>query len=209
MLQRLHLFFFIIFFSINLSSCSGGNSSQTALTGTPLEAATIVVKRIEQLQNDTKALAPFIALFDPKGVRFSPSYHLVASDLVLTGSTFQREFILQNPPMRTWGTQDGSGNPLDYHVRGYFSEFVSDFPYHTNATVTLINSISDFKSQGNTLNNMLTTYPLSQYRIVEYHQSGVNPTFGGLDWTSLMVVLKALEKNKWSLVALVHGAWTI
>ena len=209
MLQRLYLFFSIIFFSINLSSCNGGDSSQATLTGTPLQAVTTVVQTIEQLQNGTGGLSPFIALFDPVGVRFAPYYHLVASDLVLTGSAFQSDFILQSPPVKTWGTQDGSGNPLNYDVRGYFSKFVWDFPYHTNATVTLINSMSDFKSQGNTLNNMLTVYPLSQYRIVEYHQSGINPTFGGLDWTSLIVVLKDLGNSEWSLVALVHGSWTI
>ena len=180
------------------------------ITGTPLQAATTVVQAINQLQNGTGGLTPFTDLFDPAGVRFSPYYRVEATDQILTATAFESDFILQNPPLKMWGTQDGSGDPISLNIRDYFSRYVWDFPYHSNSTVTLINSNSDFLSQGNLINNLLTNYPTTQYRIVEYHQPGINPSYNGMDWTSLMVVLKdAGGGNQWTLVGLVHGSWTI
>ncbi len=209
MFQQFYIFFFIVFFSLNLSSCGGGGgSSQAALTGTPLQAATTVVQKIEQLQNGASgALSPFTSLFDTDGVRFAPYYNLVASDLKLTSAVFEDDWNQQ--PIKTWGTQDGSGDPINLHVQDYFSRFVWNFPYHTNATVTLINTNSDFHSSGNIINNMFTVYSPPQYRIVAYHQPGIDSQFSGMDWSSLIVVLKDLGNSEWSLVALVHGSWTI
>ena len=180
------------------------------ITGTPLQAATTVVQAINQLQNGTGGLTPFTDLFDPAGVRFSPYYRVEATDQILTATAYESDFILQNPPLKTWGTQDGSGDPISLNIHDYFSRYVWDFPYHSNATVTLINSNSDFLSQGNLINNLLASYPAPQYRIVEYHQPGINPSYNGMDWTSLMVVLKdAGGGNQWTLVGLAHGSWTI
>lgn len=184
-------------------------TSPAVISGTPLQAANTVVQAIAGISG-SGGLAPFTNLFDPAGVRFSPYYRVEASDLTLTGTAFQSDFILQNPPLKTWGTQDGSGDPITLHIRDYFNRYVWDFPYHNNATVTLISSNSDFLSQGNLINNLLTSYPMPQYRIVEYHQPGTNPAYNGMDWTSLMVILKdAGGGNQWTLVGLAHGSWTI
>lgn len=208
MLRRLFLLSLLLVLSACSGSGSGGSSSAT-LTGNAVQAANTVVQAINGLQNTGGGLAPFTSLFDADGVRFSPYYNVTSSDLVFTKDTYEGDFIVQNPPLHTWGTQDGSGDPISLNVRSYLSQWVWDFPYHTNATVTEINTNSDFLSQGNLINNMLSFYPSPQYRIVEYHQAGVDPSLGGMDWSSLMVVLKAQGANKWSLVGLVHGSWTI
>lgn len=197
-----------------LSACSGTGSttpnSPQVINGTALQAANTVVQAINGLQNGTGGLQPFTSLFDPAGVRFSPYYRVEATDQILTATAFESDFILQNPPTRNWGTQDGSGDPIVLHIRDYFGRYVWDHPYHSSATVTLINTNSDFLSQGNLINNLLASYPVSQYRIVEYHQPGTNPAYNGMDWTSLMVVLKdAGGGNQWTLVGLAHGSWTI
>ncbi len=203
------IFILSVFMSACLESTSPPNPQPQFINGTPLQAAATVVQAIQQLQDGTGGLTPFINLFDSGGVRFSPYYYINNTDRVVNATEFQSDFILQNPPLRLWGTYDGSGDPINLNIRDYFSKFVWDYPYHTNATVTLINSNNDFNSQGNLINNMLSFYPLSQYRIVEYYQPGTNPANGGMDWSSLMVVLKNQGNNQWSLVGLVHGSWTI
>ena len=203
--------FFLLSLLGILSACSGsgaGGSTPTPIAGTALQAANTVVQSINALQNGSGSLTAFTDLFDADGVRFSPYYNVTPSDLVFTKSEYEGDFNVQNPPLRLWGTQDGSGDPINLHVRDYLAKWVWDFPYNT-ATVTEINANDDFLSQGNLINNMLTFYPLSQYQIIEYHQAGIDPSFGGMDWSSLMVVLKKVGANQWSLVGLAHGAWTI
>jgi len=203
--------FLLLSFLFVLSACGGsgsGGSTPTPIAGTALQAANTVVQSIKDLQGGSGSLSTFTDLFDADGVRFSPYYHVVSSDLVLTKADYEGDFNLQNPPLKLWGTQDGSGNPINLNVRDYLSQYVWDYAYDT-ATVTQINTSSDFLSQGNLINNMLTFYPPAQYQIVEYHQAGVDPSFAGMDWTSLMVVLKRMGNNQWSLAGLVHGSWTI
>jgi len=202
-----------------LEACTGSSSTPANpppqfISGTALQAANTVVQKINQLQNGSGGLTPFVNLFDSSGVRFSADYYIENSDLVLTASAFSSDYSLQNPPIKVWGIYDGRGDPISMHIRDYFNRFVWNFPYHNysanNATVQIINSDNDFKSQGNLINNMLSFYPLSsQFRIVEYHQSGINPSNAGMDWTSLLVVLKNQGNSQWTLVGLAHGAWTI
>lgn len=211
MLRRIFILLLVGVLSacVNTPVNNGGNNQQT-ISGTPLQAANTVVQAIHNLQNGAGGLQPFTQLFDSAGVRFMPYYRVEPGDVVLTASQFESDFILQNPPPRVWGTQDGSGDPINLNVRDYFSRYVWDFPYSTNATVTLISTNSDFHSQGNLINNLLASYPSTQYRIVEYYQPGTNPAFGGMDWTSLMVILKdAGGGNQWTLVGFAHGSWTI
>ncbi len=196
-----------------LSACAGSssttNNQSQFMSGSALQAANTVVQTINQLQNGGASLQQFTNLFDANGVRFSADYYIDNTDRLLTAQAFEGDYSLQNPPLRVWGVQDGSGNPISLNIRDYFTQYVWNHPYHTSATVKLINAKSDFNSQGNLINNMLAFYPLSSYRIVEYYQPGTNPSYNGMDWTSLMVVLKNQGNNQWSLVGLVHGAWTI
>jgi len=207
-------------FASFLEACSGSSSTPTTpitpttpspqfINGTPLQAANTVVQAISQLQEDSTGLTPFIKMFDSDGVRFSADYFIENGDRVLTASEFEGEYSLQNPVNQLWGIQDGSGDPINVNIHDYFSRYVWNYPYDNKATVTLINNSNDFHSQGNLINNMLSFYNYSQYRIVEYHQAGTNPSDNGMDWTSLMVVLKSQGANQWSLVGIVHGAWTI
>lgn len=194
-----------------LSACNSDDNSNNlqTISGTPLQAADVVVNAIAGLSTD--GLTPITTLFDPAGVRFMPYYRMESSDLTLTAEEFESDYVPQNPPPRVWGIQDGSGDPISLSTRSYFSQYIADFPYHTNAaTATLINSNSDFLSQGNLINNLLSSFPQPTYRIVEYHQPGTDPTYGGMDWTSLMVILKdAGGGTQWTLVGLAHGSWTI
>jgi len=205
---------FLLFITGFLGACSESNSSPAyspqVINGTPLEAANTVVHTIKKLQEDSSGgLIPFINLFDSDGVLFSADYYIEDSDRLVTAAEFESEFLLQNPPKHIWGIEDGSGEPIHINIHEYFSHYVWNFPYDSNATITLINNSGDYKSQGNLINNMLSYYASSQFRIIEYHQSGTNPSLDGMDWTSLMLVLKRQGTDQWSLVGLAHGAWTI
>lgn len=211
MLRRLFLISFILF----LSACADSVDKdakpilQSQLTGTPLEASNKVAESINQLFSASANISSLTTLFDAQGVRFAPYYYVTVNDLVLTATDVSADWAASPPIKRIWGTMDGSGDSIELPVREYFSRFVWDFPYHSAAKVTLINSETDFSSRGNTINNVLEIYPKPQYRVVEYYQSGTNPEYGGMDWSSLMVVLKDLGDQQWSLVALIHGQWTI
>jgi hypothetical protein len=59
---------------------------------------------------------------------------------------------------------------------------------------------------GNTPPNLAQVY--SGDAIVEFNTPGSDPKYGGMDWRSLWVVLRRLE-DRWVVVGIVHGAWTI
>lgn len=204
---------FLLLLTGLLAACVGAGPVKPApqtLNGTPVQAANTVVQAIAGLQGGNGGLQPFTSLFDPAGVRFMPYYRMEPGDVVLTAAQFEGDFIQQNPPPRVWGVEDGSGDPISLNIRDYFNRYVWNFPYNSGATVTLINSNGDFHSHGNLINNLLASFPAPQYRIVEYHQPGTNPAYNGMDWSSLMVILKdAGGGNQWTLVGLAHGAWTI
>ena len=96
-----------ILFAGFLGACSGSSSTPTPIppqfiNGTPLQAADIVVQAINQLQNGSGGLIPFVNMFDSTGVRFSADYYIESSDRVLTALEFESEFSLQNPPDHVW-----------------------------------------------------------------------------------------------------------
>ena len=58
----------------------------------------------------------------------------------------------------------------------------------------------------NTINNIAEVYPNAV--TIEYHFEGFDPTFAGLDWRSLRLVLEERE-DAWYLVGIAHDEWTI
>lgn len=207
------LFFLSCFFLLSACSSDSGRSSdqvpQHQLTGTPLEVSNKVVQSVNQVFSSNADISLLTTFFDKQGVRFAPYYYLTVNDLILNAADVKADWVAAPPTLRTWGEMDGSGEAIELSLRDYFSRFVWDFPYHTDAKVTLIRADADFSSRGNTINNVLKNYPMPQYRVIEYHQPGTNPDFSGMDWSSLMVVIKDLGSQQWSLVALIHGRWTI
>jgi hypothetical protein len=60
--------------------------------------------------------------------------------------------------------------------------------------------------KGNTINNIAEVWPDAV--TVEYHFSGFDPQYGGMDWRSLRLVFEP-EEGAWRLVGIVHDEWTI
>jgi hypothetical protein len=165
-------------------------------TLTTLETAEVIIQALAE--KDLAKVADFV--HPELGLRFSPyatiqEDHLVFIPEVLPG-------LLDSDEIYTWGAYDGSGEPIELTFTAYYDEFVYSVDFANPETVALNMRIG----QGNTPNNIQDFYPGSYF--VEYHFSGFDEQYEGMDWQSLRLVF--LEGNGvWFLVAIVHDQWTI
>lgn len=149
--------------------------------------------------DDMMGLAPYV--HPTLGLRFSPySYIDMANDQVFTAA--QIPGLLADPTVYTWGSFDGSGDPIQLTPAAYFADFVYDEDYanpHMIGNNTIIGT-------GNTLNNLVTVYPTASF--VEFHFTGFDPQYSGMDWSSLRLIFENVGGN-WLLIGIEHDAWTI
>ncbi len=135
-----------------------------------------------------------------KGVRFSPYAFVQDKDLLFTPD--QLTNLLKDPKKYHWGEQDGSGNPLEMTFEKYCGDFVYDQDYaHAEKK-----SFNERIGKGNTIDNSQDYY--SGGMVVEYHFSGFNLEYAGMDWRSLRLVFQK-ENSQWYLVGIIHDEWTI
>jgi hypothetical protein len=153
---------------------------------------------IQSLRNkDLEALSTFI--HPTKGVRFSPYAFVRDSDRVFTPA--QIKGLLADPTPYVWGAYDGSGLPIELTFAEYYDRFVYDQDF-AHAEQVGYNQII---GMGNTINNCFEFYPRSI--VVEYHFSGFDPGFEGMDWRSLRLVFQE-EGGVWYCVGVIHDEWT-
>lgn len=176
-------------------------SEELMLSGPTLGASLMVeASNIIYLMsiNDYANLSLYVDPFD--GVRVSPYQYVDAgSDIVLTAADVAS---IATYPMTNWGVYDGSGEPINLTGIDYYNQFIYNADFNTAPYIGQ-NIILTF---GNMINNITTVYPGASY--VEFYFDGFNPTYEGMDWTSLTVVMKNVG-GQWYLVGLVHGQWTI
>lgn len=148
---------------------------------------------------DMEKLALYV---DPdKGLRFSPyGYVDTTKDVKFTQE--QVKGLSKDTETYTWGSYDGSGDPIKLTFDKYYDAFVHDKDYINAVTVA-----NNYRAgHGNSLNNINDAYPGS--RFVEYHFPGVDSRYNGMDWKSLRLVFQ-MKNNIWYLVGIVHDQWTI
>lgn len=133
-------------------------------------------------------------------VHFSPYGFIGSGTQTLTAKDFMAD--LSSNKKINWGTYDGSGEPIELSLKEYLEKFVYNADF-LNAEKT---GIDKFIGSGNSLNNLKNIYP--DARFIEYHFSGFDKKFGGMDWTSLRLVFKEKD-NAFFLQAIVHDQWTI
>ena len=137
-----------------------------------------------------------------KGIRFTPYTHVdTATDRRLPPDSLRT--LWPKADSALWGVYDGSGAPIRLTVRQYFEKFVADFDV---AHAPQVARDSAPMGTGNSVNDIRQAYPAAT--IVEFHSPGTDPKYGGMDWRSLWIVLKRLN-DRWFVVGIVHGAWTI
>ncbi|MGX8795342.1 hypothetical protein ACR6HW_04455 [Fusibacter sp. JL298sf-3] len=107
-----------------------------------------------------------------------------------------------SPDVLNWGTFDGSGEPIDYTFEAYYDRFIYDVDFIEPETIAVNHTIS----VGNAITDLEGNYPGASY--LEYHFSGFEPEYEGIDWKSLFLVFKKVGDN-WYLIAIEHSQWTI
>ena len=136
------------------------------------------------------------------GIRFTPYPHVdTAQDRRLTPAQLRAEWA--KPDSAIWGVQDGSGEPIRLTFRGYVDRFVYDFDV---LHAPRIARDSAPMGTGNAKFNVPQVY--SSDAILEFNTPGADPKYGGMDWRSLWIVLRRYS-DRWVVIGIVHGAWTI
>jgi len=170
---------------------------ETESTAVDLEtAAAQVINALAE--KDMQSVADFV--HPEMGVRFSP-YGFVREEhqVFMPG---ELAALVGSEQVYTWGAYDGTGDPIDLTFDAFYQEFVysSDFANPEQMAV------NERLGQGNTINNIGEFYPGSSF--VEYHFSGFEEQYEGMDWESLRLVF-VQEGGSWWLVGIVHDEWTI
>lgn len=136
-----------------------------------------------------------------KKLRFSP-YTFVDADKTLAFSADEIKTLMNSDKAYTWGSYDGSGEPIRLTFKEYMNVFVYDQDFLNAEEV----GYNRYIGQGNTLNNIFDVYP--DGKLLEYHFSGFNPEYAGMDWESLKLIFEEKD-GAWYLVCIVHDQWTI
>jgi hypothetical protein len=145
--------------------------------------------------------AELIKYFSSEGVRFSPyGYIDTANSKKLTPEDFLAS--VNKKWTLTWGSYDGTGEPIKLSVPAYLKKFAYNADY-LNAEAVGYDVVM---KQGNSLNNLKNIYP--SHHFIDYHFSGFDQKLDGMDWTSLRLVFEKVD-GQYFLVAVIHDQWTV
>lgn len=101
-----------------------------------------------------------------------------------------------------WGYTDGQGLEIDMTRKEYFEKYLFTHDY-LNAHVIAVN---ETVGRGNSVNTIITDSTGRNF--VAFHFSGFNPTYEGMDWTTIYFVFD-LEGGKYKLRGIAKDNWTI
>lgn len=136
-----------------------------------------------------------------KGVRFTPYGHIdPANDRLFVDSLIPG--LLLDTQTYLWGYYDGSGDPIELTFSDYFDQFVYDVDF---ANPNLIGN-NVLIGSGNSQSNITEVYPDAVF--VEFHFTGFDPQYSGIDWESLRLVFEEIN-DIWYLTGIIHDQWTI
>ncbi|NMC26924.1 MAG: hypothetical protein GYA42_02140 [Syntrophomonadaceae bacterium] len=148
---------------------------------------------------DAATLARYV--HPQQGLRFTPySYIDLEKDLVFSVADIPTLF--SSDRLYTWGSYDGSGEPIALNFDNYYAKFVYDQNFLA-APQTVFNQVIQ---RGNTINNFTSAYPRAVS--LEYHFAGFDPQYEGMDWKSLKLAFEPVG-DTWYLVGIIHEQWTI
>jgi hypothetical protein len=149
-------------------------------------------------EKDMAFLADFV--HPHRGLRFSPYAFVREEHQVFMPNELPA--LVSSEEVYTWGAYDGTGDPIDLIFDDYYQEFVYSSDFANPEQI----GVNERIGQGNTINNIGEFYPGSSF--VEYHFSGFEEQYEGMDWESLRLVF-VQEDGSWWLVGIVHDEWTI
>ncbi len=160
-----------------------------------IEAAKSVVEVLRD--RDTGSLTDWI---DPElGLRFSPYSRIDKAKDQLFQAGRLPDF--KDAQKLTWGTADGSGEPIELTFRDYYDKFVYDQDFAEAPSV----SVNAIKAKGTVAFNGTEVYPGASF--VEFYFPGFDESVEGMDWEHLVLVFVPSGED-WKLVSIAHGQWT-
>ena len=196
-----------------LAACGGSTESAAtdATTPPPVDASTelITADRTNRdavaaailesfARQDWQTLSTFVA---PTGMRFAPYTHVdLENDL-----TFSPNDIAgfgSDTTQKTWGTTEGSGEPIVMTNIEYAARYVWDHDYRTAPDVYW----NQQQTHGSIIDNVQDVFP--GITTAEYHFPGFDDQYGGMDWRSLRLLLAQGDDGTWSLHGIIHDEWT-
>lgn len=165
----------------------------------PLSLEQTSFEVIKALQtNDMTTLAQYV--HPSRGVRFTPYSYITDTDLVFSQSVIPT--LSSDTTVYHWGIFDGSGFPIDLTFNEYYAKFIYSADFAKPEQI----AYNAFIGSGNSINNLEEFYPGAEF--VEYHFSGFEEQYGGMDWQSLRLVFSH-EGGQYYLIGIVHAQWTI
>ncbi len=203
---RLLLFLFL---SILVVSCAASAEipSPTIAPATPVASPVSTEDVISQKADQViealrdRDLVRLARLVHPtEGVRFSPYAYVRDVDISIAVDDIPN-LLSQNTEL-LWGVFDGSGAPIELTFADYYDQFIYDQDF---AYAEEIGYNRRIRGEGGMINNIPDYYPGGV--MVEYHFSGFEPDYGGLDWRSLRLVF-VQDGDEWFLIGIVHDEWT-
>lgn len=159
-----------------------------------------VIEVIELIKDkDMKNLSSYV--HPEKGLRFTPYPYIdLQNDQVFKAQSVAE--LLQDTKVYTWGSYDGSGEPIELKFNDYYDKFIYDADFANPHMIG--NNVAI--GTGNTIDNVDEAYPNGYF--VELYFKGFEPQYEGIDWRSLKLVFEELN-GAWYLAGIVHGQWTI
>lgn len=141
-----------------------------------------------------------VKYFASEGVIFSP-YGFI--DTVNSKKLTPEDFLESTNKkwLLTWGNFDGTGEPIKLTLPDYLKKFVYNADYLNAEAV----GFDEVMKQGNSINNLKNIYP--NHHFIDYHFSGFEQKYNGMDWTSLRLVFEK-QNGQYFIVAIIHDQWT-
>jgi len=182
---------------------SGSSGSSPGSAGTGEIAAASAEEAAKAAVNALKAkdLETLNKLIHPdKGVLFSPYAHIDTKTAVV----FQADGLpsLEQENAYTWGSYDGSGEPITLSFGEYYGKFVYDKDFAAADEI----GKDEVIGKGNTAVNVKDIFPDGTF--FDYYVKGTDESAEGMDWASLILVLEQKD-GRWYVSAVVHNQWTI
>ncbi len=162
----------------------------------PLEKIAEIVVQALAIR-DLATVAQFV--HPEAGIRFSPYTYVKEDSPVFSPDNLLG--LVGSTAVYLWGDFDGSGEPIEMTFDEYFDRFLFSADF-SNPEVMAVNEQIGL---GNTINNIAEFFPGSTF--IEYHFSGFEEEYSGMDWVSLRLVF-VQESGQWYLVGLVNDRWT-
>ena len=149
-------------------------------------------------KRDGPALA---ALAHPsKGVRFSPYAYVQATNVTLMAAQLVKAFT--DPTKRTWGITDGKGDPIILTFADYTGTYIYARDFASSSQTAFNKTIG----AGNTIDNTADVYPNAI--LFEAYDPGPDPLMKDFQWQCVRLLFER-SGDRWFLVSVVHGEWTI